>query len=122
MSWSRVQGAGAGSSGAVSTLTASLAGVSIGNILCVGICTGGGGSPTLSDGYNTYTSRITNTQSSNIAQIWTAPVTTGRALSLVLTGNGGAVEICSLVWAEYAYTPGNCQPRRNADFLCQQRD
>jgi len=108
MSWTHIQGGSVGSSGAQATLTATLTGVTVGHLLCVGYSIAGNFAGSLSDGSNTYTNRKNQALGAGNYEIaiYTAPVTTGGTLSLVLTPDGGTAKFCSLVWDEYSYTPG----------------
>jgi hypothetical protein len=103
--WARAQ-AGTIVSGSGSSLStqATLTGVTIGNELTV--CTGSYQKSVVSvtDGFNTYTNRVTLLAGNIDCEIWTAPVTTGGNLTVTVLYGGTGAAVAPVAFDEYSYS------------------
>ncbi len=110
MSWAFVQKGVAHGTGGVSSITLSLTGVAVGNLLVVGMSANDPSSLTfgLSDGVNTYTaggSMLATGAGTNIrSRVWWTKVTTGGSLTLTLTVSSPVV--LELGAVEFSAAPG----------------
>jgi hypothetical protein len=101
VSWVRVQGGVVGSGAAVTSFNTSIT-VTLGNVLCIGVGVNSASSTiSVGDGHNTYTSQ-TSVVGTFQGAIYTAPITTGGALTPTVTFNGS--HFGAFTWAEYSYT------------------